>query len=222
MKLVLFDLDNTIFGYKKLKSNPREHMKAYMHGFKKMFNINISFQELVSYSGKIDNQIINEILKSREKKISLKKIKKIKGIMSDYYKKNYKKERNFVLPGIKQILNNLKKEKNIVLGVLTGNLSKVGMLKLKRFNLDKYFKVFGFGDNAKNRNDLIKKTVKNNYKKVFVIGDTPHDINCGKYIKATTIAVATGPYSTKQLKSADYVFKDFKDYKKLLNIIENG
>lgn len=222
MKLVLFDLDNTIFGYKKLKSNPREHMEAYMHGFKKMFNIHISFHELMSYSGKIDNQIINEILKSKGGKKELKKIKKIKELMADYYRKNYKKERNFVLPGIKQILNNLKKKKDIVLGVLSGNIAQVGMLKLKRFNLDKYFKVFGFGDNAKNRNDLTKKTVKNNYKKVFVIGDTPYDINCGKYINATTIAVATGPYSMKQLKSADYVFKDFKDYKKLLNIIENG
>jgi phosphoglycolate phosphatase-like HAD superfamily hydrolase len=33
----------------------------------------------------------------------------------------------------------------------------------------------------------------------YVIGDTPHDIACGKAIAARTIAVATGSYDADQL-----------------------
>ena len=45
---------------------------------------------------------------------------------------------------------------------------------------------------------------------VFVIGDTPHDIACGKAIGAGTIAIATGQYSARDLLGcgADHVFDD--------------
>jgi len=35
---------------------------------------------------------------------------------------------------------------------------------------------------------------------LFVIGDTPHDIQCGQAIGAYTIAVATGAFSVSQLR----------------------
>jgi len=39
---------------------------------------------------------------------------------------------------------------------------------------------------------------------MVVIGDTPHDISCGKVIGARTIAVATGPaYELEALRACD-------------------
>ena len=35
-----------------------------------------------------------------------------------------------------------------------------------------------------------------------MIGDTPHDVRCGKAIGARTVAVATGPYA-EELRAAD-------------------
>jgi phosphoglycolate phosphatase-like HAD superfamily hydrolase len=35
--------------------------------------------------------------------------------------------------------------------------------------------------------------------RMFVIGDTPHDVRCGKEIGARTVAVATGAYSQVEL-----------------------
>ena len=223
MKLVLFDIDNTIFGYKDIKFHPKTHIEAFKYCLKSVFGIDAGIDEFKPFSGKIDNQIMRELLISKGLKESIikKKIKKAVSCMASHYKKNYKKEKMYVHQGIRQILDELQKKKSIVLGVITGNVSQIGMIKLKRFSLENYFRVFGFGDKAKDRNELIKETTKK-YNKVFVIGDTIHDINSGKYINATTIAVATGPYSKNQLKSADYVFKDFKDYKKLIKIIENA
>ena len=39
--------------------------------------------------------------------------------------------------------------------------------------------------------------------RVFVIGDTPHDIECGQAIGARTIAVATGGYTLDELHPYD-------------------
>ena len=49
--------------------------------------------------------------------------------------------------------------------------------------------------------------------KVFVIGDTPRDVECGQQVRACTIAVATGKYSVTELEAAgpDFVFKDLSD-----------
>lgn len=35
---------------------------------------------------------------------------------------------------------------------------------------------------------------------IVVIGDTPHDIRCGKLNGTRTVAVATGPYSLQELQ----------------------
>jgi len=49
--------------------------------------------------------------------------------------------------------------------------------------------------------------------RVYVIGDTPHDIACGKAIGARTVAVATGKFSVEALAAfkPDLIFADFRD-----------
>jgi phosphoglycolate phosphatase-like HAD superfamily hydrolase len=56
---------------------------------------------------------------------------------------------------------------------------------------------------------------------VFVIGDTPHDIACGKAIGARTIAVATGRYSLEQLRShgPTAALAGFSDARAFLNLL---
>ena len=46
-----------------------------------------------------------------------------------------------------------------------------------------------------------------------MIGDTPHDIECGKIIGARTLGVATGSHTREQLAahSPDTVFTDLAD-----------
>jgi phosphoglycolate phosphatase-like HAD superfamily hydrolase len=56
----------------------------------------------------------------------------------------------------------------------------------------------------------------------FIIGDTPHDIECGKVIGARTIGVATGKYSVAELAAHQptAVFQDFSDTAAFLRVIE--
>ena len=48
---------------------------------------------------------------------------------------------------------------------------------------------------------------------IDVIGDTPHDIACGKAIGARTIAVLTGEFSRAQLAehAPDFILEDFSE-----------
>ena len=60
--------------------------------------------------------------------------------------------------------------------------------------------------------------------RIFILGDTPHDIACGKAIGAKTIAVATGSFRSEQLAAhgPDFVFEDFSDVEAVVRAIESG
>ena len=50
-------------------------------------------------------------------------------------------------------------------------------------------------------------------KEIMVIGDTPHDIRCGRYIGAKVVAVATGGSTFEELVAhkPDCVVKDLSE-----------
>jgi len=56
---------------------------------------------------------------------------------------------------------------------------------------------------------------------VVVIGDTPHDIDCGRAAGARTIAVATGPFSADALRAygADIVLENLADTDRVVESI---
>lgn len=59
-----------------------------------------------------------------------------------------------------------------------------------------------------------------NHEKLWVIGDTPADVRCGRAIGAKVIAVATGMYSIEELRPSapDHLFADFADVESVLSL----
>jgi phosphoglycolate phosphatase-like HAD superfamily hydrolase len=59
---------------------------------------------------------------------------------------------------------------------------------------------------------------------VFVIGDTPHDIECASAIGARTIAVATGGYTLEELQSHGpwRAFNELPPADDFLELIDRG
>ena len=57
---------------------------------------------------------------------------------------------------------------------------------------------------------------------MFVIGDTPHDIECANAIGARTIAVATGGYSVEELPAHHpwRVFDELRRADEFLQLID--
>lgn len=114
-----------------------------------------------------------------------------------------------VLPGVEKLLSICNRRSDIVCGLLTGNTSSGAHAKLTHYGIDQYLSFGSFSGKRKTRNEIARfayKIAKLRTRRhispadVFVIGDTPLDILCGKAIGAKTIALATGQYSAAELR----------------------
>ncbi|MGE5327940.1 MAG: HAD family hydrolase [Deltaproteobacteria bacterium] len=133
-------------------------------------------------------------------------------------------------PNIVFLLETLESKKGVYNVLGTGNIEKGARLKLSPVDLNKYFKTGGFGDNETERWRIIKGGIRKSEElfgvkfeneNIFVIGDTPRDIECAKKVGVRSIAVATGNFSEAELKESkpDFVFKDLSDTEQVLGSI---
>src|SRR5258708_5743499 len=124
-----------------------------------------------------------------------------------------------VLPGVLELLQNAAQKSDTTLGLLTGNLERGARLKLEHYKLWHFFPFGAFSDDHRDRNSLgpfaltrarTETGVDFLPARVDVIGDTGHDIACGKAFGARTIAVATGSWSRARLAEhrPDFLFED--------------
>lgn len=106
-----------------------------------------------------------------------------------------------VLPGVREILRAAASHGAIAQGLLTGNMRRGAQVKLAHHGLWEHFDFGAFGDDSEFRNELgphaLRRALEHHglhfpADNVWVIGDTPHDIACGKIIGARTLAVGTG------------------------------
>ncbi len=136
----------------------------------------------------------------------------------------------FVLPGIQSLLETLSARPDVAQGLLTGNVQRGARIKLEHYGVWHYFAFGAFGDDSALRNDLGPHALRRARERhavdfdsanTFVIGDTPHDIECGKVIGAKTIAVATGSYSVPRLQAhiPTAVFENLADTAAFLRVI---
>jgi phosphoglycolate phosphatase len=127
-----------------------------------------------------------------------------------------------ILPGVKSLLETLAAREDVVLGLLTGNLAGGAELKLRHYGLHHYFVAGGFGDEHHDRDDVARMareviaehcTFDIVDDRLWVVGDTPHDVRCGRAINARVAAVATGSFTLEQLRDAnpDQLYADLSD-----------
>ncbi|MBI1373419.1 MAG: HAD hydrolase-like protein [Phycisphaera sp.] len=139
-----------------------------------------------------------------------------------------------VLPGMPEVLIEFRDRPDVTLGMLTGNLSQTGPLKLRHAGIDPgWFAVSAWGDCGKTRPDLVPYALARyedlhghaiEPQHVAVIGDTPNDIDCAHAHGCYAFAVATGKFSVEELREAgaDYVAEDLSDATPLKRWVETG
>ena len=136
-----------------------------------------------------------------------------------------------VLPGVFELLETLHRRADIAQGLLTGNLRRGAEFKLTHYKVWHYFEFGAFADDSPRRNDLGPHALRRARERhrhefvphdTFIIGDTPHDIECGKVIGARTIAVATGKQTVAELAAhaPTAVFQNFADTAAFLRVID--
>lgn len=112
-----------------------------------------------------------------------------------------------VLPGVRELLEHLRPRPDVHSMLLTGNTAAAARAKLSYYGLAPYFSRGAFADDGEDRVAIARRAAEMAHDpharggppRLFVIGDTPHDIRCGEAIGALTIAVATGPYTVDEL-----------------------
>lgn len=138
-----------------------------------------------------------------------------------------------VLPGINEILNRVADDTNISLGLVTGNIKAGAYAKLKLASLDTFFPIGAFGDDAIERNKLPPIAVRraeNFYQvqfspsDIWIIGDSPKDIECAKANQFRSLAVASGWHAIKELKpfKPDMLLNDLSKTSDVIEIFKNS
>jgi phosphoglycolate phosphatase-like HAD superfamily hydrolase len=139
-----------------------------------------------------------------------------------------------VLPGVMELLNELRQSPQVTLGLLTGNYAVSAPVKLRAVGIDPdWFTITAFGDEAPDRPAMVKLAMERFARKngandtspsdVIVIGDTPRDVDCAKANGCRVLAVATGRYGMDELREAgaDVVVPDLKDSTALWQMIRS-
>jgi len=135
-----------------------------------------------------------------------------------------------LLPGIIELLDALKARPHVALALLTGNLERGAEIKLSHYGVWNYFEFGAYADDHADRNRLgpfAQARAKERHgvefppERIFVLGDTPHDIACGRVIGAKTVAIATGGCSREQLAehNPDFLFDDLGSVSDVLSIL---
>ena len=137
-----------------------------------------------------------------------------------------------VLPGVREILNAVVAHGGIAQGLLTGNMRRGAQAKLEHHGLWDFFAFGAFADDSEHRNDLGPHAVRRALERhgvnfaaddVWIIGDTQHDIACGKSIGARTLAVATGGCTLEQLRAHQptALLENLADTEAILRLFES-
>lgn len=135
-----------------------------------------------------------------------------------------------VLPGILALLDALAARSDVRLGLLTGNYRDGATIKLGHYRLDHHFEFGGFGDRHLERDDVARDAMNEvharlngsvDLERVWIVGDTPSDVRCGRAVGAKVVAVATGVFSADQLQveRPDHLVEDFSDPARLLTLL---
>jgi phosphoglycolate phosphatase-like HAD superfamily hydrolase len=140
-------------------------------------------------------------------------------------------KQGYVLPNVREILELLEDRADVRSYLLTGNTRGGAKAKLTHYGLFKFFPDGAFAEDASDRSviatralELARRAGPVNDRAVFVVGDTPHDIDCAKAIGARTVAVATGGYSLDELESHRpwRVFSELPSAREFVSLIDEA
>ena len=220
MKVYLFDIDGT------LVSSDGAGKAAMEAGLASAFGVKDGFAD-IRYSGRTARAIVCDLFHRYRIEETALNWERFVAAYLDHLPVFLDRHRGHVLPGVLSLLDQFGGRDDVLLGLITGNPRAAARIKLTHFGLYHQFTVGGFGDTHIHRDDVAREAMAAvrqrlggpwNGWNVWVIGDTPLDIQSARAIDARAAAVATGWYSLDQLQAAgpDLLLPDLSDPSRLL------
>ncbi len=227
MRIALFDIDGTLVWTQGAGKRAMERALLAIVG-------NVG-PEGHRYDGKTDRQIVREAMLLTGHPETL--VEELMEPIIARYLEELEVELDradhgaFALPGVHELIDAVHAHDDIVLGLLTGNVTPGAERKLRAVGIDpSRFVVGAFGSDHESRPELppiararaeavLGREVLGS--DCVIIGDTPMDVACGRPMGARAIAVATGHYDVAALSACapDAVFADLRDTAAVLEAI---
>ncbi len=215
-RLVLFDIDGTLLSAGRAARDSILAALSALLGWRGSADGN-------DFSGKTDPQILRELVLDS---VGPERFETTLDAVLDRYvdelERRLTPEAVVPKPGVPALLERLAREPNVTLALLTGNIERGARMKLEPPGFNPYFPFGAFGDDSADRYRLPALAVARARERtgrdfsgasVVIIGDSIHDVACGRSLGARAIAVSTGPTPAEKLAAErpDALFADFSD-----------
>lgn len=213
--LVLFDIDGTL-----IRGAGPHHRQALVDAIWRTARVETT-TEGVPVAGMLDRDILATMMARAG--MSAGAIRKamptvVQRAQSIYVRRAPNLGRK-VCPGVRRTLGRLSR-RGAVIGLVTGNLSRIGWKKMERAGLRPYFRFGAFAELAKDRAGLVRVAVRHARGqgwigrgcRISLIGDHPNDIRAAQANGVRAIAVATGLASLAELEAQapDLILPDLR------------
>lgn len=203
VKLVLFDIDGT------LVRTGGAGIEAFRKVFATEFQARDGFEKL-KFAGRTDTGLVREFFAYHNIPMTRENTERFFEHYVFLLDHILSQGAPWPCEGVREFIAALRAlPKPPVLGLLTGNIRLGAEIKLRHTGLWDIFEMGAFADDNEDRN-LIAAAARERGSRllgqplrgeeILVIGDTPHDIRCGRYIDAKVLAVATGGATLDELK----------------------
>lgn len=202
--LVLFDIDGTLIR----RAGPH-HREALVEAIRRTVSLETT-TDGVPVAGMLDRDIIATMLtRAGMRPGAIKKAMPtiIKHAQSIYVRNSPNLARK-VCPGVRRVLGRLQR-RGVVVGLVTGNLTRIGWRKMERAGLRPYFRFGAFAELANDRSGLVRFAIRHALRQgwigresqISLIGDHPNDVLAARANGIRAIAVATGLTALEELQS---------------------
>lgn len=202
--MVLFDIDGTLIR----RAGPH-HRQALVEAIRRTVAVETT-TEGVPVAGMLDRDILATMMtRAGMKPGAIREAMPvvIKHAQSIYVRSSPNLARK-VCPGVRRMLGRLHR-RGAVIGLVTGNLTRIGWRKMERAGLRPYFRFGAFAELANDRAGLVRFAIRHARREgwisrsspISLIGDHPNDIRAAKANGIRAIAVGTGLTAVEELQS---------------------
>lgn len=213
--LVLFDIDGTLVR----RAGPH-HRQALVHAVRKVTGLDTT-TEGVPVHGMLDPDILTVMMTraGAPRRVIRPALPAIYRSAEAYYLRHVPDLSRKTCPGVHAALARLQRH-GAVLGLVTGNLTRIGWRKLERAGLRDAFRFGAFGEMAPTRAGLARLAIREARQRgwierrspVALIGDSPSDVVAARTNRIRSIAVHTGISTEADLRalSPDLLLEDLR------------
>jgi phosphoglycolate phosphatase len=215
VRLVLFDIDGTLI------RTGGAGVRAFARAFESEFNLADGFERL-KVPGRTDTGLVREFLGFHSIPPTPENLRRFFECYVFWLDHLLQESRTEVCAGVWEFLAELQAlPRPPLLGLLTGNIRLGAEIKLRHCDLWDVFEIGAFGDEHEERDQIAEIARQRGSRilgtrlrgdEVLVVGDTPHDIRCGRAIGAKVLAVATGGARIEELRphQPDWLIPDLR------------